>query len=80
MFKLGWNAKDKITGFEGTIVGRCEYISGCNQVLLVPKVDEKGGHRDGHWFDEQRCERVGSGELKLDNGSNPGCDIPAPKI
>lgn len=79
MFKLGWTLRDKITGFEGIVTGRCEYISGCHQVLLVPKVDEKGGHREGHWFDESRCDRVGSDELTLTIGNNPGCDMPAPK-
>jgi len=78
MFKLGWTAKDKITGFQGVITGRCEYLTGCNQILLSPPVDEKGAARDGHWYDEQRCERVGNTEIVLDNGANPGCDIPAP--
>lgn len=78
MFKLGWTAKDKITGFQGVITGRCEYLTGCNQVLLSPPVDEKGAHRDACWYDEQRCERVGDTEIVLDNGANPGCDIPAP--
>lgn len=80
MFKLGWTAKDKITGFEGTVVARCEYISGCHQVLLVPKVDDKGGHRESHWFDESRCERIGDSEITLDIGRNPGFDQAAPKI
>ena len=79
MFKLGMTLKDRITGFAGVVTGRCEYISGCNQVLLVPPVDEKGDHREPHWFDEQRCERVGASLLTLDNGESPGCDIPAPK-
>lgn len=77
-FKLGQKAKDKITNFEGVIVGRCEYLSGCHQILLVPTVDEKGGHREGHWFDEQRLERVGDSQIVLDNGNTPGCDKPAP--
>jgi hypothetical protein len=80
MFKLGWTLKDKITGFEGTVVGRCEYISGCHQVLLVPKVNEKGEHRESHWFDESRCDRIGDSELVLNIGQNPGCDKAAPKI
>jgi hypothetical protein len=79
MFKLGWTLKDKITGFKGVVTGRCEYISGCHQVLLVPAVSKTGDHREGHWFDEQRCERVGGSEVTLNNGRNPGFDKEAPK-
>ena len=75
---FGMKAKDKITGFAGTITGLVEYISGCNQVLLTPEVDEKGNHREAHWFDEQRIEILDSAQIKLDNSLTPGCDIPAP--
>lgn len=76
--RLGMKAKDKITGFEGTVTGYVEYISGCNQVLLTPSVDDKGAARDSGWFDVQRIEQVGSEVLVLDNGDTPGCDMPAP--
>lgn len=76
---LGRQYKDRITGFVGIATGRCEYISGCNQALLVPSIDEKGGYRDGHWFDEQRLEVADNSILiELDNGANPGCDKAPP--
>lgn len=75
---LGMKARDKITGFQGVVTGHCEYISGCNQALLVPPVDEKGAHRDAQWFDVQRLDQVGSDVVRLDNGATPGCDKPAP--
>lgn len=78
--ELGIRGKDKITGFEGTVVAFAQYISGCSQVLLAPPVDEKGAHRESHWFDEQRVERVGDDQIKLDNGNTPGPDKSAPKI
>lgn len=37
--KLGLKAKDKITGFEGIITARCEYLTGCNQYCLTPQAD-----------------------------------------
>jgi hypothetical protein len=80
MHKLGTTLKDRITSFEGVAIGRCEYISGCNQVLLAPPVDEKGAFRESHWFDEQRCDRVGDDVVTLDNGATPGFDKAAPKI
>ena len=78
MIELGMTARDTITGFEGVVTGRVEYISGCNQLLLVPKVDEKGAARDAQWFDEQRCARVGTDRIVLDNGTTPGADMAAP--
>ncbi|TIL34283.1 hypothetical protein [Mesorhizobium sp.] len=77
--QLGMRVRDVITGFEGRVTGRAEYITGCNQVLASPTVGEKGEHRDGHWFDEQRAEILDNGEaITLDNGATPGCDKPAP--
>lgn len=52
---LGDRAKDVITGFEGIVTGRCEYLTGCEQVLLIPPVDKDGKRVDGEWFDIDRC-------------------------
>lgn len=76
---LGTTQRDKITGFQGVVTGHCLYLSGCNQALLVPKVDEKGSHVEPHWFDVQRLEQVGTDTIKLDNGATPGRDMAAPK-
>ena len=77
--ELGTRARDRITGFEGRVTGRCEYITGCNQVLLAPPVGANGEAREAHWFDEQRLEILDNGErITLDNGDTPGCDKPAP--
>jgi len=77
--KLGITVKDKITGFTGTVTGFVQYLSGCNQVLVVPSVDKEGKLGDAHWFDEQRLERVGECVISLDNGETPGFDIVPPK-
>ena len=53
---FGKTGKDVITGFEGVITGAVSYISGCDQFLITPKVDEKGAHRDGKWYDTSRIE------------------------
>ena len=76
---MGHTCVDAITGFTGVLTGYCSYLSGCHQGLLVPKVDADGKPRDGQWFDIQRlkvCPDVD--RVVLDNGSTPGCDIPAP--
>ncbi|WP_375782872.1 hypothetical protein ACE10Z_23445 [Bradyrhizobium sp. Pha-3] len=76
---LGTTQRDKITGFSGVVTGFCEYLSGCNQALLVPKVAENGDFKEGHWFDVQRLEQVGADVITLDNGATPGFDKAAPK-
>lgn len=77
--ELGCRAKDKISGFTGRVTGIANYLTGCNQVLVVPeKLKDDGSKVSGEWFDIQRCERVGGDVLVLDNGSTPGADIPAP--
>ena len=53
---IGKSFTDSITGFKGVCTGRIEYITGCNQLLLTPKVGEDGVLKDGAWFDEQRCQ------------------------
>ena len=79
MIHLGKSYRDKITGFEGVATGHAQYISGCNQALLAPKVDADGGLRNSQWFDVQRLMVVEGATVVLDNGATPGCDRAAPK-
>lgn len=78
MIELGQKVKDRITGFEGVVTGRCNYISGCDQALVTPPVDKDGKHVDAHWFDIQRLEGLDAPLVTLDNGATPGADLPAP--
>lgn len=57
--KFGKKAKDKVTGFEGTITGRSDWMYGCSQYCLTPSVDKDGKLPDGKWFDEGRIEIIG---------------------
>lgn len=59
---LGYEAKDKTTGFSGIITSVSFDLYGCVQAVLTPKALE-GKILDGHWFDITRleiisCERV----------------------
>jgi len=75
---LGAEYRDKVTGFKGICTGFCEYISGCNQALLIPRMGKDGKSPDGGWYDVQRLERAGKKIIKLDNSETPGCDMAAP--
>jgi hypothetical protein len=80
---LGWTYKDVITGFKGVATGYVQYITGCNQVLLNPKVDADGKIRDSNWFDEARLQICAEeAPVELDTKlvtANPGPDKQAPK-
>ena len=55
-YDLGAQAVDTVTGFKGTITARIEFISGCVQYALRPRVDEKGQMVDSVYIDEDRLE------------------------
>lgn len=76
---LGKKYRDKITNFTGVATGHVVYISGCNQVLLAPTVDDAGKLRESSWFDEQRVEAIDNDVITLDNSKTPGPDKEAPK-
>lgn len=76
---LGHTYEDKITGFAGLATGHVEYLTGCSQVFLTPRVDAAGKTRDGGWFDAQRLELQEDGlKVDLDNSETPGFGDPAP--
>jgi hypothetical protein len=81
MIKLGQKVIDRITGFTGTVTGKCEYISGCSQVLVAPRVGDDGAFKDSQWFDQQRLvpDATDTDLITLDNGPTPGADKPAPR-
>ena len=63
--------RDRITGFEGKCTGFCSYISGCDQVLLVPGLDKDGKHQTGLWFDDDRLIDV-EAEQRVQRTSSRG--------
>jgi len=50
-YPLGAKAKDKVTGFEGIIIGRSEWLTGCNTYVLKPKAKD-GEVKSSEYFDE----------------------------
>lgn len=77
--QLGARYRDRITGFSGVATGLVYYISGCNQILLVPAAKDGNELKGGEWFDVQRVEPIEGEVIVLDNGNTPGCDKQAPK-
>lgn len=70
---FGKKARDKITGFEGMVTGRVEYMYGCAQLCLTPSVDKDGKLREGQWFDDGRIEIIGEAlNPATVQGTSPG--------
>ena len=79
--EFGVWAKDEITGFTGVVTGRCEYITGCNQVLLAGRATD-GKPGESRWFDVPRVTVDTNMPQfvmpKEATAAAPGPDTPAP--
>lgn len=59
---LGDVARDTITEFEGTVVARTQWLTGCDRITLQPKVKKDGSVPESITFDEPTCELVKSNQ------------------
>lgn len=77
---LGQEGRDKVTGFSGIAIGRCSYLTGCDQILLTPKVGPDNKSQDAHWFDVGRVEVTGDGidpeSVRGERSGGPQWDAP----
>jgi hypothetical protein len=72
---FGKKARDKVTGFEGVVTGKIEWMYGCNQYCILPPVDKDGKLPGGEWFDEGRVEIIGDMiALEEVRAEKNGCD------
>lgn len=60
--ELGEEVRDEVTGFQGVVVARSEWLFGCVRVAVQPRdTDDDDEPRDKKWFDEPQLEVVGTG-------------------
>jgi len=59
--KLGNLIRDKVTGFEGIATARVEYINGCVQYCIKPKMGKDKKMPEGEYIDLDQLEVVGNG-------------------
>ena len=84
-FELGIKVKDVVTGFKGVTMARAEYLTGCNQYLVLPtpKKTSKHTYPESEWFDEGRLRQVNKKPIITNEDvaveDNPGCDLKLPK-
>jgi hypothetical protein len=59
MIKLGDTVRDKITGFEGTVVAKTEWVYGCVRYgVQGTKLKEDGTIPDAQWLDQGQIEGI----------------------
>lgn len=79
MIELGQKACDKITGFEGILTGRAQYLFGCDQYCIAPPAKD-GKINDSQWFDEGRIAVIGASvkpeDVQVDKPGGPNRDCP----
>lgn len=59
MSKLGFKAKDKVTGFEGVITSVAFDLYGCIQYIVCPFAASEGKLESSRYFDVARVEVKG---------------------
>jgi len=73
-YALGDELKDSITGFTGIVMGRTDYLTGCQHYGLMPrKLDKDGKFQEYQWLEESRLSSTGKG---LKNYRAPGTSGP----
>ncbi len=83
MTNLGDKAEHQITGFQGIVTGRAEYLSGCEKILIQPQgLQEKGNPIEAQWFDVPECKTLEAGaftpERYIDAPGGPQHEAPKP--
>ena len=69
VINLNQNVKDSITGFEGKVTGKSQYLFGLNRIQITPmSLKSDGSPIPAEWFDEGRIEEV---KTKEPLGLNP---------
>lgn len=77
--ELGKRAKDKISGFEGIITARVEFLTGCNRYAITPTALHDGMPLDSLYFDEGQVEVLGDGiSAEQVQGKEKGACSPNP--
>jgi len=62
-YELGIEARDRVTGIEGILDMRAEYINGCIRYSLQPKAEKPNPLEapKSYWVDEAQLEKIGEG-------------------
>ena len=62
--KIGHEVKDIVTGITGTVMAHTQWLTGCDTVVVEPKVGPDGKKQDNLALDLNRIEYVSEGVRK----------------
>ena len=69
MIKLGNRVKDSITGYEGTVVGRTEWMYGYTRIGVQSQIPKDSKVLEPKWFDEQLLHLIKDSKIKVSKDS-----------
>ena len=72
MITLGEEVKDKVSGFKGIATSRVEYLNGCIQYGVTPKVEKHNKKVDTCYIDEDQLVVVSTGVNTKKKEKPPG--------
>jgi hypothetical protein len=72
---LGKKVKDKVSGFEGIVVGRHTFLAGCDRYSVQPPVDKDGKLPEQQTFDDPQLKIVKEKKVVI-KGEKPGGPMP----
>lgn len=80
MIELGDKVKDTISGFQGIVVSKCEYLNGCKR-YQIQSVKLEAGKMVSEWIDEEQIEiltkvKVKRALKKKDKAPGGSRDVP----
>jgi len=80
--QLGDEASDMVSGFQGVVTAKTEFLNGCVRCAIDPPVDKDGKPVDTRWFDIEQLEVVQRGKVvpkatwrttNVTGGERPDC-------
>lgn len=67
-YNLGDEVKDAISGFQGIVTARIDYITGCARYIVQPQtLGKEGEPHKSSTFDENTLELVQAGKVQIGN-------------
>ena len=70
---LGDKARDIITGFEGIVIGKTQWLTICEDSVGLSSQELKNGRSIVEWFDETRVEVLITGSISILEDDPPSC-------
>ncbi len=77
-FNLGDKVRDRITGFEGIILGRTEWMTGCRTYGVKSQALKDSSPIDAVWLDEIQLDLVMEQAVALHSHERPITGGPTP--